>query len=243
MFMRKQMCRTRRLRSSNIFRRGLLLSLVLLIGGSLPSRGQVTPRTSPATVQEYPLILRQNVVAGKTPVGTKVQAKLAMATLLNGKVVPRNAVFSGEVVQSVAKTKTEPSRIAIRMDSVTWKDGSEPLNVYLSCWYYPPVSEPLGENLRYGPNQASKPTWDGVGQSPVENTNVYHPVPGNDANKTPNMPGGSEQVASNHRLSMEDVEMEHVPDIPVSLVSKRRNIKLDHYTAYVFTAAVTAGSK
>jgi len=29
--------------------------------------------------------MRQNVAAGKTPVGTKVEAKLVVATLLNGR--------------------------------------------------------------------------------------------------------------------------------------------------------------
>ncbi len=48
--------------------------------------------------------MRQNVVAGKTPVGTKVEAKLTIATLVKGTVIPEGAVFSGEVVDSVAKS-------------------------------------------------------------------------------------------------------------------------------------------
>jgi hypothetical protein len=78
-----------------------------------------------------------NVAAGKTPVGAKIKARLAVATLIDGKVIPRSAVFSGEVIDSAAKTATDPSRLAIRMDSVVWKKGSASLTAYLTAWYYP----------------------------------------------------------------------------------------------------------
>ena len=97
------------------------------------------PHTNPpATVQEFPVLLQQSVTAGKTLPGTRIQAKLWVATLLDGKVIPRNAVFSGEVVESVAKTATDPSRVSLRMDSVQWKNGSAVVKVYLTAWYYPP---------------------------------------------------------------------------------------------------------
>jgi len=48
------------------------------------------PNTSSAGL-EFPVIMRQNVAAGKTPVGTKVQAKLVVATLVDGVVVPQDA--------------------------------------------------------------------------------------------------------------------------------------------------------
>src|SRR6267142_2286975 len=106
--------------------------------------GQPTPAASGSSeALEFPVIMRQNVVAGTTPVGTKVQAKLAVATLVDGVVVPRDAVLSGEVTESVAKSATDPSRLAIRMDSAQWKKGSAPIvlplasKVYLTAWYYP----------------------------------------------------------------------------------------------------------
>ena len=84
--------------------------------------GQPTPAASGSSgALEFPVIMRQNVVAGTTPVGTKVQAKLAVATLVDGVVVPRDAVLSGEVTESVAKSAIDPSRLAIRMDSA--RDG------------------------------------------------------------------------------------------------------------------------
>ena len=54
---------------------------------------------------ELPIILRQTVEAGKTAVGTKVEARLVMATMIKGGVLPRGAVISGEVTESVAKSR------------------------------------------------------------------------------------------------------------------------------------------
>ena len=88
---------------------------------------------------ELPIVLRQTVEAGKTAVGTKVEARLVMATMINGAVLPRGAVISGEVTESVAKSNNSPSRLAIRMDSAQWKNGEAKFKVYLTAWYYPPA--------------------------------------------------------------------------------------------------------
>ena len=65
----------------------------------------------------------------------------------------KNAVFSGKVIESVAKTSTEPSRLAIRMDSVQWKDGSAAVKIYLTAWIYP-TTVASGQDLQYGPQQS-----------------------------------------------------------------------------------------
>ena len=83
------------------------------------------------------MVMRQNVTAGKTPVGTEVQAKLVVGTMGEGTVFLKNAVFSRKVVESVAKTSTETSRLAIQMDSVQWKDGSAAVKIYLTGWIHP----------------------------------------------------------------------------------------------------------
>src|ERR1700722_11206799 len=84
--------------------------LVLSAASSAILFGQQQPAPSaPSGVREFPVTLEQSVVAGKTPVGTKIQAKLEVATLVDGTVIPRNAIFSGEVLESVAKTRTDPS--------------------------------------------------------------------------------------------------------------------------------------
>ena len=91
---------------------------------------------------ELPIVLRQSVEAGKTAVGTKVEARLVMATMMKGGVLPRDAVISGEVTESVAKSNQSPSRLAIRMDSAQWKNGVAKFKVYLTAWYYPPAPMP-----------------------------------------------------------------------------------------------------
>jgi hypothetical protein len=114
--------------------RVLIASLMMVVAGSSGSSGQQQPRTTaPAVeVQEFPVVFQKSVTAGKTPVGTTIQAKLSMATLLNGIVVPQNATFSGEIVASQARSKNQASRLSLRMDSVGWKNGSARVKVFLS---------------------------------------------------------------------------------------------------------------
>ncbi len=217
--------------------RVLLFTLVLASVSDSHLLCQQKPESLPETApNEFPLMLEKGVTAGKTAVGTKVQAKLAVATLVKGKVIPRNAVFSGEVVQSVARTKTEPSRLGIRMDSVAWKEGSEPIKVYLTSWYYPTTSDP-GQDLRYGPDQPASRTWDGQGQYPDQNSHVYRPFPGSGSDngaKQSGAPNTSSPVQSNRPVSMKHVELERVTDGTIVLVSKHDNLKMDNLTTYIF---------
>ncbi len=118
----------------------MMLAVILgpVILGSIMLLGQQPPQSSsPLVGTEFPIFMKQNIVAGKTPVGTKIQAKLVAATLVNGVVVPRDAILSGEVIESVKKSASDPSRLAIRMDSADWKKGSVPIKAYLTAWYYP----------------------------------------------------------------------------------------------------------
>jgi hypothetical protein len=191
---------------------------------------------------EFPVLLQQSVIAGKTTVGTRVQAKLGVATLVAGKVVPRNAVFTGEIIESVQKTKTEVSRLSIRMDSLEWKGGSLPLKVYLTAWYYPTLME-NGQDLQYGPTQSAKTSWNGQGAYPDPNSRSYKPFPGSEQDKDPSGPDTSSSTRSTHRVLMKDVESLSSNDGAISLTSKRSNIKLDKLTTYVLAIADPLSSK
>ena len=201
--------------------------------------------TSPLSpqAQEFPVIMQESVSAGKTAVGTKVRAKLEVATLVQGKVLPRNATLTGEVVESAAKTATTPSRLAIRMDSVQWKDGTAPLKVYLSAWYYP-ATEEAGQDLQYGPPQSPGKKWNGQGAYPNPNTPAYKPFPGGDQDEDkPSVPDTAATKVSDHRVAMKDVECVRGEDGTATLVSKRVNIKLDRLTTYVFAASDAPSAK
>jgi hypothetical protein len=50
--------------------------------------------TAHPEVLEFPVTLQQDVVAGKTAVGTKIRANQMVATLFNGKVIPIHALQS-----------------------------------------------------------------------------------------------------------------------------------------------------
>lgn len=211
-------------------------TLVLCICWTLAGIGQEKPALPAPGAQEFPVILQQSITAGKTPVGTTIQAKLWVATLLNGAVIPRNAVFSGEVVESVARTKTDPSRVSLRMDSVQWKNGSATVKVYLTAWYYP-ARDANGQNLQYGPQQPANRTWNGEGQYPDPNSKVYKPFPGGDSSQGAAVPDTPNATISSHRVLMPDVETASGDDGSVALVSKKTNIKLDKLTTYVLAGS------
>jgi len=210
-----------------------ILTLSLICSGVC--FGQKAPASPEPALREFPVVMQQNVVAGKTPVGTKVTAKLTVATLVNGSVMPRNAVFSGEVTESAAKTATEPSRLSIHITAEEWKGGSASLSLYLTPWYYPTVFE-NGEDLQYGPQQPANRTWNGQGQYPDANSKVYRPFPGDDSKKDPAAPDTSTSLTANKRVPMKNVESSHADDGAITILSRHSNLKLDKSTTYVLAS-------
>ena len=214
----------------------LCLGCVVLLAQSSDEQSKRTASSpaSTASVQEFPVTMRQNVIAGKTPVGTKIEAKLTMATLVSGKVIPQGAIFSGEVIDSAAKSKTDASRLAIRMDSVQWKNGSKPITVYLTAWYYP-VQMPqdadkedcrsVGMNCPTGPGMSGT----GIGMPGRFPPDALPPPPAR---------------VSESRVAMKDIESAWAADGTIALSSAKSNIKLDKTTTYVLaTGELTPQSK
>jgi hypothetical protein len=231
-----------------MFTRKMLVGSVLstLFLGSVTVVGQqkAAAPSAPAA-REFPVFMQQKVTAGITPVGTKITAKLTVATLVDGVVFPRNAEFSGEVTESVAKTATGPSRLAIRMDSAQWKNGSAPIKVYLTGWYYPTRFEE-GQKLAYGPTNTSVSwkTWNGAGTYPDPNSPASQPFPGHETDGNPGSgPTAPMAVTSDHRVMMKNVESARNSDGSVVITCTRSNIKLDKATSYVLAAGELVPSK
>jgi len=219
-----------------------LLSQTLL-SQTLP--GQTTPAAPDSSAGiEFPVIMRQNVAAGKTPVGTKIQAKLDVATLVNGVVVPQGAILSGEVTESVAKSGANPSSLAIRMDSAQWKNRSVPTvlalapKVYVTAWYYP--AAPLTTaNLSSGLPDASHNPRNGSanpGIYPGQRNPTSPPFPGSDTATDKDTGPAPASDISKHRVLMKDVESTRNGDGAVTLTSTHFTIKLDKTTTYVLAA-------
>jgi len=214
-----------------MFRRSFA-SVVVLCSAAFAQQGPSASRVSQTL--EFPVKLQQNVVAGNTPAGTHVQAKLVMATLVDGVVIPDGAVFSGEVTESVAKSDSSPSRLSLRMDSAQWKGGSKDIKLYLTAWYYPLRSE-----LRSQDNSGAPGTHGEVevtfGQSNVTGppsavtTNEPHPFP-------ENLPDPPSSEVSTHRILLKDVDAAAKEDGTVEISSTHRNLKLDKNTTYVLAA-------
>lgn len=193
------------------------------------------PANRSLPLHEFPVTMSKKIVAGQTPVGTKVEARLAIATLMNGKVIPEDAVFTGEVVASAAKSAAEPSRLAIRVDSVQWKNGSTPVKAYLTEWYYPiriptslgpdaPSNDSIGGSIGMSRGGAPRPS------PPAPSS----PFPGQSGSTDPrDSPSSTSSNISENRVTMKDVEATAQPDGSVVLTSKRANIKLDKTTTYV----------
>jgi hypothetical protein len=207
---------------------------------SLALQAQVSPPAhslSPAL--ELPIALQQKIEAGKTQVGAKVTGKLLIATLVNGTVIPNGAVFTGEVLESVKKSGDTPSRLAIRMNSVKWKNGSSTFTVYLTSWYYPPRllstdndgSDPSGisGSAEIGTGAGSRlPPSVGVsgGRFPPSDPSLFPDT----------APGPPDSYISKHRVLMDGVHSEHKADGVVVLVSSKHNIKLDRAYTYVLAS-------
>jgi hypothetical protein len=224
-----------------------VLGLTLSFGQSSFGQTTVAPTVAPTTSSvapspastEFPVVLRQNVEAGKTPVGAQVQAKLVVATMIAGVVVPRDAVFSGEVVESVAKSGKDPSRLSIRMDNAQWKNTSAAVKVYLTSWFYP-VEATKPQDLSYQPPDAANSTrnWNGMGTYPTPGNPVSQErFPSGDANKDTGLPSTSPSSSiSKHRMQMKNVESIRNADGTVTLTSTHSNLKLDKSTTYVLAS-------
>lgn len=180
---------------------------------------------------ELPIILRQTVEAGKTAVGSKVEARLVMATMIKGAVLPRGAVISGEVTESVAKSDNSPSQLAIRVDSAQWKNGGAKFKAYLTAWYYPPA--PMAPpNLSYGP-PGDKRNWGGVDPT-VDTTDPENPAQKLSTQQDNGMNvDAPSSIISTKRVLMKNTKSMSGADGSVVLVSSRSNIKLNKVTTYV----------
>ena len=216
--------------------------LTLVIASALLFSQTKRPSLISAASTEFPVIMRQRVEAGRTPVGAKVQAKLAVATMTDVGVIPLDAIFSGEVIESAAKTPTMPSRLAIRIDSAQWKSGSASVKVYLTSWFYP-LTAITPRNLSNNPEDASHSdrTWTGPGNYPMPGSPAPPPRfptsdPDKDKEDGPVPPAPSSNI-SQHRVVMKNVESARSSDGAVTLTSTRSNIKLDKTTTYVLATS------
>jgi hypothetical protein len=207
--------------------------VIAVMGSGVLAAQQIPAVTGSASVKEFPVTLKQEVTAGKTAVGTKVQAKLTVATLVDGTVFPKNTIFSGEVTESKAQSADSPSRIGIRMDSAQWKNGSAPIKVYLTAWFYPMMAA-RGQDLSYGPPQSPTRTWNGAGTYPDPNSPASQPFPNGDTSgRTDAAPEAQVYALSKQRVLMRDVEPERSNDGALAITSRSFNLKLDKMTTYV----------
>jgi hypothetical protein len=234
-----------------MLRRGILAcGLLVLIFVSAGFTDQKLPEPTASDLVEFPVTMRQKIKAGTTPVRTKVQARLTTATLVQGRVVPRNAVISGEIIESVARSGNAPSKLSIRLDMAQWKNGSLPIKVYLTEWCYD-IKTPLsnyaseGDSAYHGSLQPAQdlpslpPSLMGGGTiSPGNNPPSIPPAP----DPAPS-PTTIPSYASAHRAQMRGVESDQLADGSIVITAKNSNLKLGKRITYVFAGYVPALAK
>jgi len=186
-------------------------------------------------LREFPVLLQQTVEAGKTPVGTKVTGKLAVATQFHGTLIPRDAIVSGVIFESVRKSANGPSRLGIRMENAKWKGESTcMMKAYLMPLYYPLTTQSLQGAPIESPDPESR-TLSGPNQSGSS------PMSAPSSNNSDAIQAAIPQIAriASRPVSMKNVAMEPVPNDGVALVSEHDNIKLYKMTTYVLAAIET----
>lgn len=189
------------------------------------------PSARPA-LHEFPLTLQQSLESGKATIGTKVQAKLAVATKFQGTVIPRNALFTGVVIESTAKSAKDQAKLAIRMEKVEWKDDSVSLTAYLLPLSYSNTAQAAPSLPNESPDPSSR-TLNGAGQD--TNSPMSRPFPTNDSQAAqaviPEAP-----TLSSRPVQMKNVNLALADEGGAALVSEHSNIKLYRMTTYVFAA-------
>jgi hypothetical protein len=208
---------------------------------SAAQQQEIHPPPIASATQEFPVTMRQNVISGKTPVGSKVEARLAIATLVAGKVIPEGAIFSGVVVESAPRSASSPSRLSIRMNSIQWKKESVPVTAYLTSWYYPvrmassddASGEPPGIHGDVGMQRGTGSRSGPSGSQPFP-TNTQ---------QGPDVPSAPTSNVSDHRIEMKDVQSQRASDGGLSISSARVNLKLDRSTTYVLATGDLAAGK
>jgi hypothetical protein len=92
-------------------------------------------RPAAAVAQEFPAVFERKVVAGQVAQGSEFHARLKMATLVRGVVVPEGAELRGVVEESAAKSGDSPSRLKIHITQLKWGAGEMALDLYLTDHY------------------------------------------------------------------------------------------------------------
>jgi hypothetical protein len=236
-----------------MFRRTSLVCGLLVLLFCFAQAGEKPPSGATAAgLIEFPVTMQQKVAAGITPVGTKVQAKLTIPTLVHGTVVPRDAVLSGEITDSVAKSAEAPSKLGIRMDTAQWKNGSLPIKVYLTEWYYPLKSLMSEDNnpgysgamhgsvgVTMGGGATNPPTFpttnSPTGRHTLDDDSMPFPT-------TPDPGTTARDGTAERRSRMPDVEAKRAEDGAIVLISKK-GLKLDKNTTYVLATSDSPSKK
>ncbi len=192
---------------------------------------------------ELPAVLQQKIVAGSTAVGTEVRAKLTIATLVNGVVLPDGAVITGRVEKSLAKTADSLAHLKIKFESAHWKTGDLKLEIYLVGSYYPiefqtPADQVSGAHAEVGVMVGGSPAV-GRGRNGIPPSDAETPQD----DPTDPRPNITHSEVSNHSVRIKNVDTAVATDGGLEITSNERNLKLNKGIIYSLQSAGAAPAK
>ena len=194
-----------------------LLQLCALCG-----LGQPSPPRAARPGLEFPLELKQKIVAGQTAVGTAVEGRLVIATFVHGVVIPDGAVFTGRVEESTARSEGKPSRLRLHVTGAKWRGGSAVVDLYLTNVFYP------RRLRRDDPHEGDASTVSARQQEMIilRGNGGVPPILDQDAPTIGNQ--------FERRIPIEDVKIERDKSGLIAITSEKSNVHLDSGTVYCF---------
>ena len=108
------------------------------------------------------------------------------------------------MIESVADTSTEPSRLATCMDSVQWRDGSAAVKIYLTAWIYP-TTVATGQDLPIRTAAVSGRDLERRRRVSRSEFTVVKPFPGGDSKDSDAVPNTTSAVTLRRPVPMKGV--------------------------------------
>lgn len=192
------------------------LMFVLLLLFAVGSLAQPSPKPTPRAALEFPLELNQKIVAGQSAVGSKVEGKLIIATLVHGAVIPEGAVFTGTVEESVARNGANPSRLRVHLTSSKWHGGSSAVDIYLTNVVYPRRKSQQNDDPDDPMASAARRRERILA---AERNGGMPPLPDTESPVT--------AKRYDRRTTLEDVKLERGENGVIAITSEKFNVRLD----------------
>ncbi|HEY7616704.1 MAG TPA: hypothetical protein VH744_07870, partial [Terriglobales bacterium] len=144
------------------------------------------------------------------------------------------ATLTGHVEESSKKSQQNPSRLKLKFDSATWKNGSVAFTAYFTGCYYP--INLVAKSESDAPSDGGFHGSIGIGTG----GNPRNPPTLGDDRDMPGMPPAAPRLelptapsVSSHWVRMDNIDVWKHEDGSLAVTSAKKDIKLDKSTTYL----------